>query len=61
MVEYKVFVVELDGMCEYFYLGFNIGSIVMDVIDVVDEFFEIVEWEVFEDEVEVLIVGREDG
>lgn len=52
---------EPDGTREHSHPGLNIGSTVTDAIDVADELFEIAEREVFEDEVEVLIAGREDG
>lgn len=52
---------EPHGAGEHSHPGFDVGGTVADIIGVADEHFEIAEGQVLEHQVEVLVLGGEDG
>ncbi|CAI0642138.1 unnamed protein product [Colletotrichum noveboracense] len=60
-MQHEVLVAEPDGAGEHTHPGLDICGTVADVGSVFDEHLEVAKREVFEDEVEVLVFGGEDG
>ena len=60
-VEDEVLVTEPDGAGEHAHPGLDVCGAVADLVGVLDEHLEIAEGQVFENEVEVLVLGGEDG
>ena len=60
-VQHEVGVAEPDGPTQHAHPGLDVREAVRDVRRVLDELLEVAEGKVFEHEVEVLVLGAEDG
>lgn len=60
-VEDEVFMTEPDSATQHDHPCFDVGGPIVDVVDVLDEFEQVSLGQVFEDEIEVLRFGTEDG